>query len=157
MKTKLMTLLLMSTLAAFMILGCSDDDPTSDDNNDFPEGLAATWLQHSVTVNGDSVNLNLFFEWNQDAVKANVILNTNYTQRYEELDAQDSVLYYDEGTVSIYDQSCIVVVTSENGQAITPDTTFAGMWELDGNLLSLMAVIASDSVTSDTIVLVLTK
>ena len=157
MKTKMMVLLLMSTLAAFMVFGCSDDDPASDDNNDFPAGLAATWTQHSVTVNGDSVNLNLFFEWNQDAVKADVILSTDYTQRYEELDAQDSVLFYNEGTVSIYDQSCVVVVTSENGQAVTPDTTFAGMWELDSNLLTLIAVIPSDSVTSDTIVLVLTK
>ena len=147
MKRNLIGILSLLLLLAFVVIGCGDDDNPADSNiTTFPSSLAGTWEQQSVTFNGVDQDIATFFEWDSSAVKATITLLTDFTQRYEELDAQDSILYFDEGTVALARQNVIIVVTSQNGQAVTPDTTCVGTWVVSGNLLTIMQTQASDTV-----------
>lgn len=147
MKRNLIGILSLLLLLAFVVIGCGDDDNPADSNiTTFPSSLAGTWEQQSVTFNGVDQDIATFFDWDSSAVKATITLLTDFTQRYEELDAQDSILYFDEGTVALARQNVIIVVTSQNGQAVTPDTTCVGTWVVSGNLLTIMQTQASDTV-----------
>ncbi len=147
MKHNLISILSLLLLLAFVVIGCGDDDNPADSNTTtFPTSLAGTWEQQSVTFNGVDQDIATFFDWDTSAVKATVTMFTDYTQRYEELDAQDSILFYDEGTIGLDGQNVTVVVTSQNGQAITPDTTCVGTWVVAGNLLTIMQTQAADTV-----------
>ena len=137
MKTSLFNWLLVTVMTALLVAGCSDDDNPANDNNTLPDELVGTWTHQSVTLDGTPQDMADFFEWDVNAVKAHVIINANKTQRYEELDDQDAILYYDEGPISINGQSIEVTVNSENGQSVTPYTAFTGTWALSGNQLTL--------------------
>jgi hypothetical protein len=149
MKRSLISLLSLMLLMTVVVIGCSDDDddnPAGSNTATFPTDLAGTWEQQSVSFNGVSQDIATFFDWDTSAIKATITMFTDYTHRYEELDAQDSILYYDEGTLTLDGQNVTVVVTSENGQAITPDTTCVGTWAVVGNLLTITQIRAADTV-----------
>jgi hypothetical protein len=152
MKTKQMVATLIVTLFAIVSLSCNSDNNPTGGSNGFPTGLAGTWTHQSVTVNGTLQDLGTFMEWDSTTVKAQSTLNTDYTQHYEELDANDSVTYYDDGTFTLKGDSISAQVTSENGQAVTPYQTVLGTYQLNGNLLTLTMVDQGD-----TVVMVLTK
>ena len=153
MKHILIFSLSLMLLLAFVITGCGDDDNPADSIvPGFPAGLIGTWEQQSVTFNGATQDLGTFFDWETGAVKGTLEFFTNSTHRYEELDAQDSILYYRVGPAVVSGQNLTLIATSELGQTISPDTTFVGTWVLGVDVLTATMVQGSD-----TAILVLTK
>ncbi len=133
-------------LMTLIFVGCSDDEESpTNTTNDFPSQLVGTWAHDSVTVNGTAQSQADFFEWDQDTQRAQTTIHSNSTQKYEEFDAQNSVVWYDEGTLTITGQTIVGQVTSENGQPVTPYTSINGTWNLTGSTLLITIVDGTDT------------
>ncbi len=149
MNTRVLFLSFLIVVALIAFVGCSDDDSGTNTDSGVPAELVGTWGYDSITVNSARRSLGTSLAMHQDAVKAQIILNTNSTERYDELNSQDSVVYYYEGNLVVSGQSMTAVVTSQNGIEVTPYTVFDGTWGVNGtHLMMTMMINAGDTVRS---------
>jgi len=146
MKTRALFLSFLIVVALIAFVGCSDDDSGTNSNGGIPSELVGEWVYDSLTVNSAEQTMADFFEWDANGVEAHFTINADSTQMYEEFDAQDSVLYYDEGTIAVSGNNATATVTSEDGAAVTPYTTFDGTWAVNSTHLLLTMVQGADTV-----------
>ncbi|UCC79654.1 MAG: hypothetical protein JSW64_15540, partial [Candidatus Zixiibacteriota bacterium] len=71
------TIKIISTLLvlAFLIGSCGKDEPTTPNVRPFPSELVGTWNYQSVTVGGQEQVLRLILDWEEETVRAALIIS----------------------------------------------------------------------------------
>ncbi|RKX29739.1 MAG: hypothetical protein DRP47_00915 [Candidatus Zixiibacteriota bacterium] len=119
---------------------------------DVPDELLGTWTFQTITVDGTTTDIADIFEWDSTTVSSHIIIYADYTTRYEELDSDNSVVFYDKELFVINENSLTITAVSENGSPIEHQYAFSGSWSISGNQLTL-----STSEEGHTIVFTLSK
>ncbi len=145
MQKRALFLSFLIVVALIAFVGCSNDD-SGTNSNAVPTELVGEWIYDSVTVNSAEQAMADAFDWDAETVEAHITVNADATQMYEEFDDQDAVVYYDEGILTISGNTISAQVTSEEGTAVTPYTTFSGTWALSGTHLLMTVVQSSDTI-----------
>jgi len=108
--------------------------------------LMGPWSMESVTVNDGDVDMGDFFEWEEGAVAAHLMVFPHTAYKSEEVDMDGDVLYHETGFVAVDGSSVSVMVYTENGVDVTPYEAFAGTWTRPGEDLIMTAEDAGGTV-----------
>lgn len=114
--------------------------------------LVGTWNPQSATVNGTATPVSQAMSWVAGAVAARLVINSNGSFSYTELDGANTVLYSNAGTYTTSGASATLTYTTENGQPINPPVTQSLTWTVSGSQLT-----TTTSVSGNTIVIVYAK
>jgi hypothetical protein len=123
---------------ALLLVGCGEkDEPTTPNVRVFPPELVGTWDFQSVTVDGQEAVLKLILGWQEETVRATLAISDDGDIVVNEYSADDSILYYQEGTFAVNgDYFTMTFYTSSFG-VISPPVIDEGTWEVSGNQLTL--------------------
>jgi len=124
-------------LLTLIIAGCGKDEPTTPYARVFPQELVGTWSFESVTVDGQEAVLRLILGWQEETARATLTISSDGDIDVNEYSADDSLLYYEEGTFAVNgDYFTMTFYNSSNG-VISPPVIDEGTWEVSGNQLVL--------------------
>jgi internalin A len=108
--------------------------------------LMGPWVADSVTVNGTSVTLGDFFDWETGTVATHLTVFPSRAYTSQEVDSAGEVLYHDGGYLEMDGASVSVMVYTENGEDVTPHEAFVGTWARSGTDLVLTTVQGADTI-----------
>jgi len=141
MKSRAIYIVLPALVISLIIAACGDKDknPTGSQNS-IPSELLGVWIYQSATINGVPISLALILGWEVGTVSARFTVGEDGSFVNEELNANNEVVWTENGTLAVTGDSAIIAVTSNNNGPIDPPDTLAGTWQLNGNLLALTTI-----------------
>jgi hypothetical protein len=116
--------------------GCFEDE-TVGPGNPIPSSLVATWTFQSLTVAGQSANLEDWVFKGSGAASATMVFGEDNSYSYEERDGGGAVVWTETGFVVVTGDSLIITVTEENNVPVTANILPFTSWSVNGNSLSL--------------------
>jgi hypothetical protein len=124
-------------ILAFLLAGCGKDEPTTPNVRIFPSELVGTWNYQSVTIDGQEQVLNLILGWQEETVRAALTISDDGDFVYYEYSADDSVLYFEDGTFAVNSDYFTITVYNSSFGVVSPPVIDDGTWEVSGNQLIL--------------------
>lgn len=145
------SVLLLFAAGLFSVAGCKKDSAPANNTGGTggppPAQLVGVWIAQSATVNGAATALGIVLQWEAGVVSAQVSLTANGSYTYNELDANNQVVYTQSGTVSVAGTSITMTATSENGNPVNPPTLFlGGSWSVTGNQLTVSTTVSGAAI-----------
>jgi hypothetical protein len=123
---------------ALLLAGCGGkDEPTNPNVRVFPPELVGTWDFQSVTIDGQEAVLRLILGWQEETVRATLTIADNGDIVVNEYSADDSILYYQEGTFAVNGNYFTMTFYTSSFGVISPPVIDQGTWEVSGNQLIL--------------------
>jgi hypothetical protein len=122
---------------AFLLVGCGKDEQTTPNVRVFPPELVGTWEFQSVTIDGQEAVLRLIMGWQEETARATLTISSDGDIVVNEYSADDSLLYYEEGTFAVNSSYFTMTFYSNSFGVISPPAIDEGTWEVSGNQLIL--------------------
>jgi hypothetical protein len=122
---------------AFLVTGCGKDEPTTPNVRVFPSELVGTWDYQSVTIDGQEAILRLILGWRDETARATLSISDEGEFVYNEYSADDSVLYFEDGTFTVNGNYFTITVYNSSFGVVSPPVIDDGTWEVSGNQLTL--------------------
>lgn len=120
-----------------LLAGCGKDKATTPAVRTFPAGLVETWDFQSVTVNGQEAVLRIVLNWQEGSVRSDLTISADGNLRIDEFSADDSILYYEEGTIAVNDDYFTLTIYNTSFGVVSPPAIDEGTWAISGNQLTL--------------------
>jgi hypothetical protein len=134
---KLFKIVSILLVLAFLLSGCGKDEPTTPNVRVFPPELVGTWDFQSVTIDGQEAVLRLILGWQEETVRATLTISNDGDIVINEYSANDSILYYQEGTFAVNGDYFTMTFYNGSFGVISPPVIDEGTWEVSGDQLLL--------------------
>ena len=129
--------ILTLSVIVFLLSGCGKDESTTPTVRVFPPELVGTWNYQSVTIDGQEAVLRDILDWQDETVRAALIISADREFVINEYSADDSVLYYESGTFAVNGNYFTLTIYDNSNGVVSPPANQDGTWEISGNQLTL--------------------
>lgn len=134
------TSLIFTMILAAMLVGCKDDKSTNNDGGNLDSQYVGTWVFQSVTVNGDQASLADVLDWNEGAIVAMLMIESDGGCTYQESDQYGNSVWNSYGTFAVDGDNFTITFTSDSDGNLNPADITTGTVDVSETSMTITYV-----------------